>query len=426
MRGPQIVGLVAALLATSCADGGGSRLDAGSRRDATSALPDGGCGGGALRCGGECVEVEADRRHCGGCDRACASGEVCARGVCSSECPGEQTACDGACRDLEVDPAHCGDCGRACAGDERCVGGVCEGCAAPRMLCAGACVDVSIDARHCGTCGRACAEGERCASSACVLSCPSGQTVCGASCRDLLRDPMACGACGTACAPGETCEGGRCISPCPGGQILCGATCHDRLRDAMHCGACGNACATGERCDGGMCVLDCPAGQMGCGGSCRDLSSDRAHCGACFAACTASMVCSGGMCRAGMETSPFPQAGDTRVGADGLYFWRLGDYVQGTRATSLPSVGRVDVSLVVDPNVLTCDTQSVGVRINSVMVGSFNIAPGQNLLTTSFTFAPIAGPTYVVRYETIRQVASGCGSAGYPNDRGSTITFHAP
>lgn len=121
------------------------------------------------------------------------------------------------------------------------------------------------------------------------------------------------------------------------------------------------------------------------------------------------------------ETVTFPAAGDTRVTAAGTAFWNSGDYVQGTRSTSLSSVRRAQLNLAVDSNVLSCDTQDMRMRINGTIVGSFSIASGTTSVTPTFNFSAISGPTYTLRLETVRTVSGGCGSAGLPN--GSTVTL---
>ena len=41
------------------------------------------CGGGSYRhCGGRCVDIEYDARHCGGCNRRCGDGQRCWDGYC--------------------------------------------------------------------------------------------------------------------------------------------------------------------------------------------------------------------------------------------------------------------------------------------------------------------------------------------------------
>jgi hypothetical protein len=60
----------------------------------TQPAPDGGvtltCGTGEVACGLRCISVLTDEEHCGACDVACAPGDQCMTGVCTS-CP------DGGC-----------------------------------------------------------------------------------------------------------------------------------------------------------------------------------------------------------------------------------------------------------------------------------------------------------------------------------------
>jgi hypothetical protein len=130
-------------------------------------------------------------------------------------------------------------------------------------------------------------------------------------------------------------------------------------------------------------------------------------------------TCVSGACMAVPTTTTvtFPQSGDARVGAGtGMYFWRLGDYVEGTRTTTLSTLSSVSFDLQLDTNGLTCDTQDVTLSINGTDVGTFSIAGGTMNVMQSFTFPTITGPTYTFRLETTRQVASGCGAAGYADD----------
>ena len=125
-------------------------------------------------------------------------------------------------------------------------------------------------------------------------------------------------------------------------------------------------------------------------------------------------------------TVNFPSVGDTRYTRYGIqiYFWYAGDYVQGTRTTTLASTRSANIHLVITPNVLSsCGTQNVRMRINGVAVGTFAITRGVTLITRTFNFSAIAGPTYTLRYETISTVSSGCGSAGYSNT-GSTVRLN--
>ncbi len=121
------------------------------------------------------------------------------------------------------------------------------------------------------------------------------------------------------------------------------------------------------------------------------------------------------------ETVTFPAVGDTRVITAGTSPWNLGDYIQGTRTTSLSSVRSAQLNLAVDSNVLSCDTQDMRMRINGTIVGTFSISSGATSVTPTFSFGAISGPSYTLRVENIRTVNGGCGSAGLPN--GSTVTL---
>lgn len=123
------------------------------------------------------------------------------------------------------------------------------------------------------------------------------------------------------------------------------------------------------------------------------------------------------------ETTSFPVAGDPRVASSNAYYWRTGDYVQGVRTTSLPRARRAVVSLGVPINGLTCDTLPMRMRINGTEVGTFTITPGMARATPTFDFAAITGPSFTLRYETMRQVASGCGSVTF-DESTSTVQLH--
>ena len=171
-----------------------------------------------------------DPAHCGGCGRACASGEVCVAGVCTANCPAGETRCDGRCTRIDTDGLHCGACGNACPMGQGCVAGRCAvTCDAPGSMvreCAVAdglryCADVASDRRNCGACGTRCVPGQVCETGRCVAACPEGQQRCGGRCVDPLVDPMNCGACGTACPAGHRCVTGRGGPTCPAGQTVC-------------------------------------------------------------------------------------------------------------------------------------------------------------------------------------------------------------
>ncbi len=122
------------------------------------------------------------------------------------------TACGASCVDLNTSAAHCGNCETACSSGQVCDGGECKaGCSAPLMECSGECVDMTSNAENCGSCGTACAAGQFCSASNCASECSVGLTPCGQSCVDLQTSILDCGMCGSSCSSGQTCTNGQCV-----------------------------------------------------------------------------------------------------------------------------------------------------------------------------------------------------------------------
>lgn len=67
-----------ALLLVACSPGPVA-IDGGSVGDADVGDA---CGRDFTACGGSCVNAFIDRDHCGGCDIACSSSQICNMGVC--------------------------------------------------------------------------------------------------------------------------------------------------------------------------------------------------------------------------------------------------------------------------------------------------------------------------------------------------------
>lgn len=184
---------------------------------------------------------------------------MCSEGACVVDCPMGTARCGTECVTLESDPQHCGGCGVACAQGTSCVDGSCR-CPEGSAICGGACVDLQGDPENCGGCGSQCFDGFFCSEGQCV--CPSGTVSCGAVCADVRYDPNNCGACNRYCQFGQACVNGACETPCPAGWLRCGAQCVDPQTEPNHCGTCGNACG-GLSCLGGLCtscdsaVTDC-------------------------------------------------------------------------------------------------------------------------------------------------------------------------
>src|SRR5262245_55342019 len=66
-------------------------------------------------CGTECVDLNTDPRHCGGCATKCDPGSTCVAAKCAVACPTGQVGCAGTCIDPKTSPKHCGASG-ACTG----------------------------------------------------------------------------------------------------------------------------------------------------------------------------------------------------------------------------------------------------------------------------------------------------------------------
>lgn len=269
-----------------------------------------GCGGGetkiepltcsddTVRCGDSCIDTDSDPRHCGGCDNACAAGEICIEGGCAVACPEGQELCDGTCADISNDPLHCGGCENACAAGEVCVEGGCEvACPEGQEICDGTCVYVDRSNEHCGACGNACEPGQACVDGGCTSVCPQGQELCDGACVDTDTSGQHCGACGVVCDAGQVCDEGACVASCPAGQTDCEGGCFDLDTSAQHCGACGVTCDAGEVCSAGTCAATCGDGLTECNGVCIDTETDRANCGACGTTCDQDELCIEGGCQ---------------------------------------------------------------------------------------------------------------------------------
>jgi hypothetical protein len=188
---------------------------------------DASCGLGTVPCGEQCVDTDFDPAHCGGCDLACAEGEVCSMGTCAVECLGGSTKCGAACVDTDFDPQHCGGCDTVCP------------------------------------------EGEVCSQGECAVTCLGGTTKCGSQCIDLADDPEHCGACGNVCsATGANtigvCSQAACDAVCTGSFENCDGLaangCETNvLSSNAHCGACGSPCGQNANCVNGTCEKKCYA-----------------------------------------------------------------------------------------------------------------------------------------------------------------------
>ncbi len=256
------------------------------------------CLPGQTKCGNTCVDTNIDRANCGACSKACGSGEVCAGGTCGIECLPGQTKCNNKCVDTNIDRANCGACDKACGTGEVCAGGTCGvECLPGQTKCGNSCVDTNTDRANCGACSKACGSGEVCAGGTCGIECLPGQTKCNNKCVDTKEDRLNCSACGKACSSGEVCVNSVCQVSCPQGQTKCNNKCVDTQTDRLHCSGCGKVCNTGEICENSVCVLQCSPPLVKCNNKCVDTQNDRANCNACGKACSTGEVCVGGVCQ---------------------------------------------------------------------------------------------------------------------------------
>jgi hypothetical protein len=164
-------------------------------------------------------------------------------------CPEDTVNCYGQCANLTSDERHCGDCDIACRSDQVCDASDCV-CPEGELECGDACADIDTDPKHCGGCDMSCLNNQICAAGDCA--CPAGQTDCDDTCYDLESDPEHCGDCDNDCAGNQICNDGDC--GCPVGQEQCSETCVSLDDDADNCGSCGNECPSGYQCSRGDCL----------------------------------------------------------------------------------------------------------------------------------------------------------------------------
>ena len=308
------------------------------------------CPSGQSCCGPLCIDEKTDPANCGACGKTCGpyphasaacTGSACAIGQCD---PGfancDQTLANGCEVDTGHDAANCGGCGKACPSGQACSGGVCVGvcgaggmCPAGEACCGAMCASTSSDPKHCGSCATVCAPAAQasvtCIAGACAIgACASGFADCNKieadGCeKNLGTDNANCGGCGNACAAGQTCSGGVCfggcgaMGSCMAGLSCCGAACENLTTDAKNCGGCGAVCppiANGTpSCSASAChVGSCTAGFADCDGlvpdGCEvDTLSDPANCGACGKKCVAGSTCSAGTCIVGTGCNGGPK-----------------------------------------------------------------------------------------------------------------------
>jgi hypothetical protein len=311
----QVVLLLAPLAAPGCGDDTEVALEGSTGTETTESSGDAdvgsstegsettdaapGCVDGRTECDGSCVDLQADRDHCGACDVVCSVEQVCDAGACETSCAQGRTVCDGACVDTQSDRDNCGACGDACEAGEVCDAGACAlSCGGDTPdVCGGGCFDLQSDPQRCGACDAPCAGGASCSEGSCA--CPGDQEVCDEACVDTQSDAAHCGGCGSPCGEGEVCNAGACTTSCPVGQTACEGQCVDVLSDPLHCNGCGTPCGDGEACVEGTCTPSCAEPLIACDDACIDPLNDPNYCGDCTTSCAgegAVGVCLDGGC----------------------------------------------------------------------------------------------------------------------------------
>jgi hypothetical protein len=188
-------------------------------------------------CAGACVDTLNDAAHCGRCDNACASVEVCIQGECRAECEPPEGIEIGIDIDLDGDDDECPE---AC---DSCIDGTCE------LRCDGeqACKERVVD----------CPEGY-----ACVIEC-SGKQAC-----EKLHLECADGTlCSLRCAGEQACKDAVIDCGSSHCEVLCieGMDACEKTQLQCGTGACGAVCGMGQRKpDIQDCMSSCSLG-CGCG-----------------------------------------------------------------------------------------------------------------------------------------------------------------
>jgi hypothetical protein len=107
----------------------------------------------------------------------------------------------------------------------------------------------------------------------------------------------------------------------------------------------------------------------------------------------------------------FPKSTDTHVMVYDPYMWNSGDYVQGSRTTSLASATSLSGSFEITNSLASGGFIDIDVYLNSKKVGTFTFSSTSGAtIPISLSFPAVVGPTYVIKYLETNTVASGAGS----------------
>ncbi|MCA9594708.1 MAG: hypothetical protein KC776_15415 [Myxococcales bacterium] len=263
------------------------------------------------------VNLLADPKNCGSCDKVCNGTNqtpVCNQGSCEMSCTTgfgdcNVSATDGCETDLQSDATNCGFCLNACPTGQVCQEGKCTtNCTPPFTQCGDSCVEVNDNPLHCGSCDHKCTSPAGgtgvCVQGNCNFVCSSDLTKCGSGCVDINSDPQNCDGCGKGCfAPANAsgvCVGGACDFSCNAPYTKCGSACRNTQTDIDNCGTCGQICpvpTNGEPvCNSGTCGIVCIPPYVACSSQCKNLKTDPQNCGGCGVACASGAACVSGKC----------------------------------------------------------------------------------------------------------------------------------
>jgi len=137
---------------------------------------------------------------------------------------------------------------------------------------------------------------------------------------------------------------------------------------------------------------------------------------------------------ASADEENFPSASSTVVGSVGFidatqvgYFWShvRGDSVTQTYVTTETNVTRAVFDFTTPFNDLLGFSVDWNVLLNGTLIGTFSIAPGEaHQIHLDYSFAPIAGPSYTVRFEVTSEASPtghGSHSIGYAGADAGTV-----
>lgn len=167
------------------------------------------------------TNTQESATNCGACRSACAPGEVCSAGKCSTKCSGLLEICGGSCVDKDTSTSHCGTCNNLCdapkGGTPVCDLGFCDyTCPATTRYCSAKDACEKESEQSCGSTCAVCPGSKNgngtasCNTGKCFVNCNNGYKYDGAGgCTPNGTNPALCN-------PTNTCIGARDIGTVSG------------------------------------------------------------------------------------------------------------------------------------------------------------------------------------------------------------------